>query len=192
MLSAWRDAKISGHCVKPVFFFPVLTTKIDRPRHIHIYACCLIHFFNGHLICIELQFFKEKGEKLFCFSFPLYHYLWTQHQCRQSSINCAWNFHGSLIFFFTEKKKRKILSRWSTRKINDQIDHYSSPAERILGIKVTKLAESLRPLLYLNIDWVIFYFLFFFNLKKYFFSSFFRFKIITNYIFVFTPFSFVC
>ena len=124
-------------------------------------------------MCIELQFFKEKGEKkLSCFSFPVYHYLWTLHQSRQSSINYARNFLGFLIFFFfflTEERKRKMLSRWRTRKINDQIDHCSGLAERILGIKVTNLAGSLRTLLFLNINWVIFYFfIIFFNFKMFF------------------------
>ena len=107
MLCAWREAKISGHCLKPVFFFPVNDENWLTETHSY-HACRWIHFFNGHLMCTELQFFKEKGgKKLSCFSFPVYHYLWTQHQCRQSSINYAWNFLGSLIFFFYWKKKKK-------------------------------------------------------------------------------------
>ena len=170
MLCAWREAKISGHCLKPVFFFPVNDENWLTETHSY-HACRWIHFFNGHLMCTELQFFKEKGgKKLSCFSFPVYHYLWTQHQCRQSSINYAWNFLGSLVFFLTEERKRKMLSRWRTRKINDQIDHCSGLAERILGIKVTNLAG--RTLLFLNINWVIFYFLLFSSILKSFFLFF--------------------
>ena len=82
-----------------------------------------------------------------------------------------------------------MLSRWRTRKINEQIDHCSGLAERILGIKVTNLAESLRTLLFLNINWEIFYFLFF-QFKTIFFLCFFGCKITTNYVFVFTNISF--
>ena len=172
MLSAWREAKISGHCLKPVFFFPVNDENWLTETHPYL-RLSLNPFFQWSSYRVAI--FQRKGEKkLSCFSFPVYHYLWTQHQCRQSSINYAWNFLGSLIFFsfLTEERKRKMLSRWRTRKIKDQIDHCSGLAERILGIKVTNLAESLRTLLFLNINWEIFYFLFFLFKTNFFFFFF--------------------
>ena len=161
MLSAWRKAKISGHCLKPVFFFPVNDENWLTETHPYL-RLSLNPFFqwSSHVYRVAI-FERKRWKETISFSFPVYHYLWTQHRCQQSSINYAWIFLGSSIFFLTEKRKRKMLSRWRTRKINDQIDHCSGLAERILGIKVTNLAESLRNLLFLNINCEIFYFLFF-------------------------------
>ena len=112
MLSAWREAKISGHCLKPVFFFPVNDENWLTETHPYL-RLSLNPFFQWSSYRVAI--FQRKGEKkLSCFSFPVYHYLWTQHQCRQSSINYAWNFLGSLIFFsffffffFDRRKKKK-------------------------------------------------------------------------------------
>ena len=173
MLSAWREAKISDNCLKPVFFFPVNDENWLTETHPYL-RLSLNPFFQWSSYRVAI--FQRKGEKkLSCFSFPVYHYLWTLYQSRQSSINYARNFLGFLIFFFfflTEERKRKMLSRWRTRKINDQIGHCSGLAEGILGIKVTDLAESPRTLLFLNINWVIFYFLLFSSILKCFFLFF--------------------
>ena len=134
-----------------------------------------IHFFNGHLMCIELQFSKEKGEKkLSCFLFPSIIVYGRNINVNNHPLIMLGFFLGLqsfFLFFRTEKRKRKrkMISRWRTRKINDQIDHCSGLAERILGIKVTNLAGSLRTLLFLNINWVIFYFLLFSSILKCFF-----------------------
>ena len=76
MLSVSREAKISGHCLKPVFVFH-FKDENWLTRHIHIDACRYIHFFQWSCIS-ELQFFKVKWEKLSCFCFTMYRYLWTQ------------------------------------------------------------------------------------------------------------------
>ena len=76
MLSVSREAKISGHCLKPVFVFH-FKDENWLTRHIHIDGCRYIHFFQWSCIS-ELQFFKVKWEKLSCFCFPMYRYLWTQ------------------------------------------------------------------------------------------------------------------
>ena len=62
MLSAWREAKISVHCLKPVFVFDGnWLTKTS----ILTLACRWTHFFNGHVYKVAI--FQSKMKKLSCF-----------------------------------------------------------------------------------------------------------------------------
>ena len=70
MLSAWRAAKISGHCLKPVFFFSV--NDENWLTETHPYRCLVIECIFSMVMFIGLQFFKCKEKKLPYFPFPLY------------------------------------------------------------------------------------------------------------------------
>ena len=109
MLSGWREAKISGHCLKPVFFFPVNDENWLAETHPYL-RLSLNPFFqwSSHVHRVAI-FQRKRWKETILFSFPVHHYLWTQHQCQQSSINYAWIFLGSSIFFsfFADWKKKK-------------------------------------------------------------------------------------
>ena len=109
MLSGWREAKISGHCLKPVFFFPVNDENWLAETHPYL-RLSLNPFFqwSSHVHRVAI-FQRKRWKETILFSFPVYHCLWTQHQCQQSSINYAWIFLGSSIFFyfFWDWKKKK-------------------------------------------------------------------------------------
>ena len=77
MLSAWRVAKISGHCLKLVFFFSV--NDENWLTETHPYQGLVIECIFSMIVFIGLQFFKYKEKKLPYFPFPLYYHLWTQH-----------------------------------------------------------------------------------------------------------------
>ena len=68
MLSAWRAAKISGHCLKPVFFFSV--NDENWLTETHPCRCLVIECIFSMVMFIGLQFSKCKEKKLPYFPFP--------------------------------------------------------------------------------------------------------------------------
>ena len=96
MLSAWRKAKISDHFLKPVFLFPVNDENWLTETHSN-QRLSLNPFFQWSCHVHRVGIFPSKMRKTILFLFSRVHYLWTQYHCRQSSINYARNFHGSLI-----------------------------------------------------------------------------------------------
>ena len=98
MLSAWRKAKISDHFLKPVFLFPVNDENWLTETHSNR-RLSLNPFFQWSCHVHRVGIFPSKMRKTILFLFSRVHYLWTQYHCRQSSINYARNFHGSLILF---------------------------------------------------------------------------------------------
>ena len=123
MLSTWRKAKISDHFLKPVFLFPVNDENWLTETHSNR-RLSLNPFFQWSCHVHRVGIFPSKMRKTILFLFSRVHYLWTQYHCRQSSINYARNFHGSLIlfiyllFFFTGKmetafKVKNTQNQWS-------------------------------------------------------------------------------
>ena len=106
MLSAWRETKISGHCLKPVFFFPI--NDENWLAETHPYLRLLLNFFNGHLMCIELQFLKEKGEKkLSRFLFPCIIIYGRNIDVNNHPLIMLGFFLGLQSFFWLKKEKEK-------------------------------------------------------------------------------------
>ena len=75
MLSAWRAAKISGHCLNPVFVFAV--NDENWLTETHPYRGLVIECIFSMVMFIGLQFFKYKEKEKFpYFPFPLYHIIY--------------------------------------------------------------------------------------------------------------------